>query len=280
MKKDILQITTVLFLVGVLLCIGFALSSKKSYTETLFNSPEDTRIKNTTWELVQYSQGEEIENLVGTDWVMRFDTDKGFIRLCDAHPFSYVLLGDRVTFTFSETAVSSCQDSTLSSESVFFDLLNQSPTIERVSYETKEFNEVLTLVSGNKKMVFIPRVDVPAVSLSSLSALSDRGKSVSIRAVHPCTITVKEGEAPCTLPFEGEFVLTQLDNTPDKKLYTTSVLTDINGVATLTLPFGTYQVTLPQTPTLVSGKKYDFKPIIFSIVPTTTEPYELILTLN
>ncbi len=280
MKKDILRFVAVLFTIGILLGIGFALSSKKSYVETPFDFALDNQIKNTTWELVQYSDGREIENLVGTDWVMHFDADRGFIRLCDTHPFSYTLSGGRITFTFSETASSSCQDSTLSSESVFFDLLNQSPLVERVSYETKEFNEVLTLVSGNKKMVFIPRVDMPAGSLSPLSVLNNKEKSVSIKAEYSCTVENTEEQVPCSAPFQGEFVLTQLDATPDKKPYTSSVLTDATGISVLMVPFGTYQVTLLKTPTLIENQKYDLNPIIFSIVSTTGEPYELLLTLD
>ncbi len=129
-------------------------------------------------------------------------------------------------------------------------------------------------------MVFIPRVDVPASSTGALSVFTGKEKSVALRATLPCQPQAGGAEICMTPPYQGEFSFTQLDALPGKQPYVISTLTDPTGISTVMLPLGTYQVSLSQSPVTVSGKAYSMKPIIFSVVSTTPDPYDLSLTLD
>lgn len=152
MKKEIGIFLLACICLGVILFLGFTTYSKKMYTSSSFVSNySDLDISNTTWEIVQFSDGPKIENLVGTDWIISFGKEDGFIRLCDMHSFTYDISGNTLSVVFSGEKEASCQDSTVSSEEVFLSLLNAGPLVERIQFTTKDFNEVLTLVYGQKK---------------------------------------------------------------------------------------------------------------------------------
>lgn len=275
MRKDYIKLVFVLVGFAALLFAGFLVSSKKV---SFINTPDENAldINNTTWEIVQYSDGPNIENLVGTDWVLHFDQKKGFLRLCDTHPFSYSVAAHFLTATFNEKTESSCQESSVTSEHVFLDLLSGTPTIERVEYQSNISSEVLTLVLGTKKLVLIPRVDVtPSGTTGGVFAVNK--KSVAITARYECLDTGAAANCP-NAPFQGQFIFKKVTGGGEKsdKEQTTVVSTDATGGALLSLPLGTYQATLDAQ----FSKGVAFSPIIFSLVEKTEEPYALLLSIK
>ncbi len=281
MKKDILKLIVVLSCIGLILFLGFTINSKKTYVADSFDTyQKKIDIKKTTWEIVQYSEGTTIENLVGTDWIVHFEESQGFIRLCDTHPFTYSQSGDNLLISFDSKIPSSCQESTMSSESVFLDLLTSKPIIAKFSYKTNQFNQVLTIVSGDKKMVLIPRTDILTnPTMTQKNTLPQEEKLISIKAYFPCaedqTKKTFQDSTPCRgLPFQGSFAFEQLD-APEKNKTTGD--TSTTGEGSVSLQTGTYQVTLNLDNTTA---KVHFNPVIFSVTTQQSPQQELNITVE
>ncbi len=281
MKKEIGIFLLAFILLGVILFWGFTTYSKKIYMSGPVTSGySDLDIQNTTWEIVQFSDGPRIENLVGTDWIITFGKEDGFIRLCDTHTFTYDISGNTLSVIFSDKKESSCQESTVSSEVVFLNLLNAGPLVERMQFVTKDFNEVLTLVYGQKKIVLVPRTEVTlrTSQRNTQAALADITKQVMLTA----NILCSENRVCTSSSFEGTFLFTQIstlregtDQVKTPALDPFPVKTSVDGTALFSLPLGTYQVTLDS----ISNSAYEFNPLIFSVVDSQIGLYQLPLQL-
>lgn len=249
-----------LLLVLTLVCgAGLYIGTKKT-SHVVSSADKTIDLKNTTWELVEYTEGSDVKNMVGTDWILQFGAKDGFFRLCDTHLFTFYTFKDVVTFDFSEKNDTSCQDTHPGAhESTLFDFLKSNPRGERVSDASGKFKEVLTLVSGDKKLVFIPRT---ALEVSD----SSNTKHVLVDAT-VCSPTTTE----CAL-FAGTFHITSIDQKDSVPMILT---TDIQGQGSIELPKGSYQVTMEKGP-----KGETFSSIIFSITDTKKGPYVIELEVQ
>lgn len=262
MPKKVFTTFGIFLVLTLVVLLSFRFESKRKFTATSENT-QTIELKNTTWELVEYTHGPDVKNMVGTDWILQFGKDDGFLRLCDTHPFSFYTFRDTVNFTFTQKNDTTCQDDTIgASEETFFSFFKNTPTATRMSDPSGKFKEVLTLTEDNTKLVFIPRTILEG------SLETGKTKHVVVTA-ELCPPVTKKVPTPVCAPYAGEFIVSPIDQ---EKALSTPFVTDAKGIGTVSLPKGSYQVGMK---TGVDGAV--FSPIIFSIADTSEVVYPLTL---
>lgn len=228
-------------------------------------------LKNTAWEFVQFTQGKEVKNLVGTDWVLQFEKDFGFTRICDIHQFAYKIEDNILKTKSSEVSKSLCQDGTDTIEKLFFSVLANQPEV-KVTLSSGKVEKVLTITHRDTKFSFVPRsqIPVPAILLGPGAVIPQATVQVSATVGPTCGVQT-EGQDTCgPKPFGGSFNL--------KEISGTSGVTDIQfttnqaGLATFPVGFGTYQITYINPDKSTYPK---LAPVIFSTTEEKTYNIEL-----
>ncbi len=262
MPKKVFTTLGIFLVFTLVVLLSFKFDSKSKFT-AMESSGKTIELKNTTWELVEYTDGPEVKNMVGTDWILQFDREDGFVRLCDTHPFSFYTFKDTVNFNFTKKNDTTCQDDTIgASEETFFSFFKSTPTAERVSDSNGKFKEVLTLTEDTKKLIFVPRT-----TIETGDALN-KTKNVVVTA-ELCPPVSKAVPTPTCTPYASDFTVAPIDQ---EKSITTPFTTDAKGIGTVSLPKGSYQVSMKTSTASVT-----FSPIIFSIADTSDAPYPLAL---
>ncbi len=241
-----------IFVALILLYAGWHFESTHEYGATV---EKKIQVEDTTWEFVEYTDGPNVENLVGTDWILQFDNSTGLVRLCDTYTFSFFTSPAKIQFMFDNLHPENCQKNVNMSEALVFDILQNNPTILRTASPTKVFTEVLVFSSGNKKLVLVPRNKI------DLSNKRSHAQKVQLIA-QVCTQDVVQNNADlldcASLPFSGFFSVATVDSSTQKVSY--EVATDMQGKGEVALPIGSYQIELKEPTSDIV-----FPPMIFSI---------------
>lgn len=204
-------------------------------------------LKDTTWEFIQFTDGDTIKNLVGTDWVLQFEDKTGHIRICDTHSFGYTFKDGDLSVESEEFKNPNCQENINTLENFFMNILKSSPKLEVVE-SSGNLSRVLTITKGVSKFSLIPR--------EHMDVLTQNQKEGNL-LVH--TYLCGGDTKSCDIQ-NPQVVDVLVTNVETKKVYT--LTTDLNGEKNSPLPFGTYTIniqsdiyTSPQTLLTISEDK-------------------------
>ncbi len=242
-KKITIVLWSILCIVAIL-GVYYYTSHSLTHTSSVPADTHDVAVAHTTWELVEHTQGQTIDNLTGTDWTLSFDEQSGIFILCDTHPFTYFIHKDRVTFDFSAVSDVHCQNTSKTKESQFINFLKQSPIAERLQSPDARFAEVLTFSHGDEKLVFISNTE------KKLSQTRTKNITLYTDAVYTGMFTVT--------PFNTD--------TGTVGTVSSTVATNEQGIGTLALPVGTYQISLAR-----ADPQVVLLPSIFSVTDSETK---------
>jgi hypothetical protein len=232
------------YIIGISICIavlavlGFVYTGRHASYTSHTPSGADIVLDNTTWELVEYTYATTVDNLTGTDWILSFDAHDGVLQLCDKHQFDYFINTNHITFEFKNPDTVNCQHTAQNKESHFIDLLSHNPIIEQVVSPDSRFTQVLTFTHDDEKLIFV----------QNKQSQPSRNQTKNI------TFTTD-------IPYTGTFTITPFNpQTGNRENASSTVTTDTQGVGTVALPVGTYQIMI-EHPTA----NRTMLPIVFSV---------------